>query len=206
MLGPLPGPKVRMYLSSGSFAPLVWRQVRSVFPGLLWLVLLAASGHSCSSGAFRKELVFERADLQQKIESRFPLTKKKALISATLSAPTVLLVEGGDRLGLGLAVKVSVPGKNYYGKVEVDGEIHYDPAAGSFSVMNARVRKLQSAALPERYQNIVKGIVDKVAQRYLSEVPVYQLKQEDFEQSLARFALKSVQVREGKLVVVIGLL
>ena len=52
----------------------------------------------------------------------------------------------------------------------------------------------------------MKGIVDKVAQRYLSEVPVYQLKQEDFKQSLARYVLKSVQVREGKLVVVIGLL
>ena len=195
-----------MYLLLGSFAYLVSRKVRSVFPGLLWLVLLAASGYSCSSGTFRKELVFERADLQQKIESRFPLTKKKALISATLSEPTVLLAEGGDRLGIGLAVKVSLPGKNYYGQVEVDGEIHYNPEEGSFSVMNSRVRKLQSAAIPERYQYIVKGIVDKVAQRYLSEVPVYRLNQEDFEQSLARFALKSVQVREGKLVVVIGLL
>lgn len=180
--------------------------MQSAFPCLLWLVLLAASAHSCSSGAIRKELVFARADLQQKIERGFPLTKKKALISATLSAPTVLLAEGSDRLGIGLDVKVSAPGKNYYGKVEIDGEIHYNPATGSFSVMNSRVRKLQSTAIPQRYRDMVKGIVDKIVRRYLSEVPVYRLKEEDFEQSLARFALKSVQVREGKLVVVIGLL
>ena len=175
-------------------------------PNLLILVLVVAAGYSCASGVFRKELVFQRDELQQKIEPKFPLKKKKSLVTTTFSEPNVLLAEGSDRMGIGLDVKVSLPGgKKYHGQVEVDGELEYRPEQGELLVVNSRVRQLHLEEVPSRYHDVVRQLVDKIAELYLSSLPVYRLKQDDFKHSLARLMLKSVRVEGGHLVVEIGL-
>ena len=173
---------------------------------LALLALVAGTCGSCASGVFRKELVFHREELQQKIEREFPLETKKSLITASFSAPVVLLAEGSDRMGIGLAVKVVLPGgKKFHGDVEVDGALQYRPENGELFVVNPRVRQLQIAELPERYRGPAQEVVSKMVKHYLSSVLIYQLKQDDFKHSLARLVLKSVRVEEGNLVVEIGL-
>ena len=164
ILSILPGLEARMFSVS--------RKVLSMLPSLAWLVLLAATEYSCvSSAVFRKELVFQREDLQQKIEPKFPLKKKKALIAATFSDPTVLLAEGADRLGIGLAVKVALPGgKTYHGNVEIDAELDYNPDRGEFLVVNSRLRTLRVAQMPDTYQGVIQALVNKMAQHYLSNL------------------------------------
>ena len=174
---------------------------------ILALAALAAGVcGSCASGVFRKELVFHREELQKKIEREFPLQKKKSLITATFSEPAVLLDEGSDRMGIGLAVKVALPGgKNFHGNVEADGELQYKPENGELFVFNSRVHQLQIPELPDRYRGPVQEVVARAVKHYLSSVLIYQLKQDDFKHSLARLVLKSVRVEEGNLVVEIGL-
>lgn len=172
---------------------------------LLFLLVFVLA--SCASGGpFRKRLVFERDELQQKIESKFPLKKKKAVLTATFSNPKVMLSEGADRLGIALDVTISLPlGKKYRGRTEVDGEIQYNPAKGEFSVVNSQVRKLDIEKLPEKYEDPLQGLAEKVVEMYLSDVPVYKLDQSGFKHSLAKLMLKSVQVEDGQLVVIIGI-
>ena len=89
---------------------------------------------------------------------------------------------------------------------ELGGEMIVKPLDGKGGEGIFHVRRDDRNLTSILEQGTAFGSRPLMAQRYLSEVPVYRLKQEDFEQSLTRFALKSVQVREGKLVVVIGLL
>ncbi len=44
-----------------------------------------------------------------------------------------------------------------------------------------------------------------MAQRYFAEVPVHRRDQNDFKESLARLVFKSVEVRDGEVVSMIGL-
>ena len=86
---------------------------------LLLLVCATAAAHfACGpAGPFRKQLVFEREQLQKKVAAKFPLKKKEALTTITLSNPTVLLAAGSERLGIGMDVKVSTLGKKLKGHV-----------------------------------------------------------------------------------------
>jgi hypothetical protein len=48
-------------------------------------------------------------------------------------------------------------------------------------------------------------VAARVAQRYFAEVPVHRRDQNDFKESLARLVFKSVEVRDGEVVSMIGL-
>ena len=174
---------------------------------LLALALLTLVGEqACTSGGpFRKRLVFERQQLQEKVAAKFPLKKRKALIATTFSKPRVILAEGAERMGIALAIEVSAPGVKYGGEIEADGEIHYRPRRGEFSVVNCRIRRLEVEDLPEKYQKLVHTLAEKVVELYLSDLPVYRLDQGNFKQSLAKLVLKSVNIENGQLVVIVGL-
>ena len=174
---------------------------------MLLVALVGVAQNGCSSaGVFRKRLVFQQEELQQKIEGVFPLQKRKSLLTATLSGPRVLLAEGSDRLGIGLAVKAGLRGgKKHRGEVEVDGELEYRSAQASLFVIKPRVRRLRISDLPSKYQDPVREVVDALVQAYLSEILIYQLKQGDHKHSLAKLVLRAVQVEDGALVVELGL-
>ena len=182
---------------------------RSATTGILLLLLLttAAAEFSCSSaGPFRKQLVFEREQLQKKVAAKFPLKKKESLASVTFSNPSVLLAAGAERLGIGMDVKISMlGGKKITGSVEVDGDLQYDPKRGEFAVVDARVKQLDLDQVAAKKASKLEAVVDEVAKRYLSNIPVFTLDQGDFKQSLAKLLLKSVEVEDGRVVVVVGL-
>ena len=182
--------------------------LRLLSRGLLVLLALAATASQLAcgpAGPFRKQLVFERDQLQQKVAAKFPLKKKKKLTLVTLSNPQVLLAAGSERLGIGMDVKVSTLGKKLKGHVEVDGDIRYNPDKGEFSVVDSRIRKLDIAGVAARKLGPIETVVKALAKRYMSDIPVYKLDQGDFKQNVAKLLLKSVTVEDGRIVVVVGL-
>ena len=86
--------------------------------------------------------------------------------------------------------------------MEVDGDLQYDPKRGEFSVVDARVKRLDFDQVAAKKAAQFEAVVDAVAKRYLSDIPVYTLDQGDFKQSLAKLLLKSVEVEDGRVVVV----
>jgi hypothetical protein len=170
---------------------------------LLCLALL-----SCNDSALRKELVFPAEELQQKIAKQFPIERKDQFAKLQLANPQVLLQQGDERIGMRMDLVIEPPfiKKQCAGEVEFDAEVEYKPARGEFFLVDARVRHFNLIDVPKKYQTLAQGLVNQVLKRYLDELPVYTLDGDNFKESLAKLVLKKVQVKDGKLVLEVGLL
>ena len=167
--------------------------------------MLAQGG--CSSGKlFPKELVFTHDELQKRVEKEFPLKRKKSLLKVEFSDPAVLLEEGSSRIGIRLSIRCSLAGlTSFSGVMEADGQIEYRPETGRFAIANGRLTNVDLNDVPKKYEETIEAVAAAVATTHLSTFTVYELKQDDFKQSLARLILKSVSVEDGAVVVVVGL-
>lgn len=167
-------------------------------------VLLACLVSSCST--FRREVHLSQAQLQEKVEKAFPVERRQAFVEMTFRHPQILLAAGGDRIGLELDVEVGVSGVGVLdGRMGVDGGLAYRADSGEIIIVDARLTELDVAGLPKRYSKALRSVAARVVQKHFAEVPVYRLDQSDFKQSLARLALKSVEVRDGEVVATLGL-
>ena len=59
--------------------------------------------------------------------------------------------------------------------------------------------------MPSAYRKTVEAIAASLTHRYLSEVTVYTLNQDEFKESLAKLILRTIAVEDGRVVVEIGL-
>lgn len=167
-------------------------------------ILLACLVSSCAT--FRREVHLSQAQLQEKVEKAFPVERRQAFVEMTFRHPQVLLAGSGDRIGLALNVQVDVPGMGVLqGRMGADGGLAYRADRGEIIIVDARLTELDVAGLPKRYSKALSKVAARVAQRYFAEVPVHRLDQNDFKESLARLVLKSVEVRDGEVVSMIGL-
>ena len=172
---------------------------------LVAALALATVGESGCS-VFRKELVFSRDDLQAKLSGQFPLEKKKRLMKFRFSEPELLLVPDSERIGMRIAVEAKIPGvSSVKGVMEADGEIEYHPETGEFTIARGRLVDLDMQGMPKRGAKTFEEIAATVVKNHLSSITVYELDQKDFKQSLAKLMLKSVQVKDGSIVVGVGL-
>ena len=178
------------------------KSMRILICGMVVSTLVACS----SSGIFRRELVFTREDLQARLSKEFPRKEKHPLMAVTFSNPEILLEPGADAMGVRLEIKIAPRlGKQRTGKVVAEGDIEYRPQRGEFFIVNPKVISIEVDHLKGKYQNRVRSVADRIVEQYLSEVAVYRLDQKDFKQKVAKLVLKSVDVKDGKLVVVVGL-
>jgi hypothetical protein len=174
-----------------------------------WLLLLVPLWlcASCRESAFRKELKFTAAQLQEKVEKHFPLEQKNALVRVEFSDPLVILKKGDERLGLRAGVEVvPIVGRAYRGVLEADARVEYRPHKGEFYLVDTRLRELEIEEVPEKYRQVAQEMANQLLKKHLAELFVYRLHPGDFKKSLARLVLRSVRVEEGELVLEIGLL
>jgi hypothetical protein len=145
------------------------------------------------------------ADLQQSLNRKLPTSKSKFMIRATVQSLEVELVEGADRIRLRPQVELSIAGQGALtGRALVEGQIHYAPDTGEFFLDSPKVVEVTIAGIPESMRSVAGELIAMCGEAYLTTTPVYRLKQGDFKQSLARMFLKSVQVHDSQLQVVIG--
>jgi hypothetical protein len=152
------------------------------------------------------KLELGQADLQQWIESRFPI-RKEGVVTLTLKDPVVRLEPHDDRLGIELTVRGEiVKGLALEGRWMVDGEPAYDCGKGELYLRNPAVRGI-NPALRIRSANgsSSKGLMEEVLAGALSDVPVYKLERGRLGHALAKLCLKSVQVRGDRLIAELGL-
>ncbi len=111
-----------------------------------------------------------------------------------------------ERIGMRLAVEASVPGvTSVAGVMEADGELEYHPETGRFTIAKGRLVDLELQGMPKQQMKLFEEMAQAVVTKQLASLTVYQLDQEDFKQSLAKLVLKSVQVRDGAIIVEVGL-
>lgn len=155
---------------------------------------------SASLGATTLE--FSQADLQNRVGPQFPVQRSVLGIAINFTDPLVFLSENENRIGVELTVSVTasdtLKGK---GRGMTDGTLVYKPATGQFVLTEPRLRNLKVENIPQEQQARVRETIDWVARNALSEIVVHQLTDKDFREKMAKQMLKSIAVKNGKLVV-----
>jgi hypothetical protein len=150
-------------------------------------------------------LELTREHLQELIASRFPI-RRGDRVTLTLKDPIVRLEEGSDRIGIELTVSAGFTRETALdSRWLVDGELSYDRERAEFFLYNPDIRSRESGKESDSPGLLRRFIAKAVLARTFSKLPIYRLKETVAGHSLARLLLKSVRVRDGKLLIELGL-
>jgi Protein of unknown function (DUF1439) len=167
------------------------------------LALSCRSGSGCSAATY-PTIVLTRDELQAKVAPKFPVTIEKPFVTVTLENPTVLLPEGGDRVGLQLDAKVKLPLlEPFVGKAATTGKPSYDPTAKAIYFRELRVEKLELPGLKPEHEELARMATESVAAATLSTLPVYEL-DHNAKETVASLILKEVVVKAGAVHLTLG--
>ncbi len=188
----------------------------------LAMVCLAGAASCGALSQYRKTLVFSQSDLQRHLEAEFPREKKIAvtqqkLLTCVLKNPLIILHPETDRIRLQcdslcktpeigmkevdfLHGQVTIPGR-----IACSGELDYRPGQGKFYFERLTVHDFDMPALPERYEDKVRTVLSLAIGTYLNHTPVYTLNEKGWQEDVGRYVLRGVEVRNGTIVVELGL-
>jgi len=158
-----------------------------------------------ASPAWGITLTFTREELQESVQKKFPLEKGGKLLKLVLSDPKVDLKEGSGRIGISAGVAVEALGKAKSGTVRVDGELEYVPEKGEFLLKDPKVLEVDAEGMKQTDKEKVAALATTAFKAYFAEHPVYRLKDGKMKDQLLKHTLKSFSVKDGKLVVEMGL-
>lgn len=155
-------------------------------------------------------LRFTEAQLQEKLNTRLPVTKTYLLIfNVTLENPKVHLINGSNRVQMGLdaVLNLNVAGetKPLGGKLEVSGGVAYAAGSAQFFLIDPLVESLSVQGIPKRHEDKVRLALSKALAAYYVEHPIYQLKSSDAKQATAKLILKNVKIENQQLVLKMGI-
>lgn len=171
---------------------------RTLFPFDLLLALLLCLS-AAQAAAWNVEI--SQDEVQASVATMFPIRQQIPFAAVVFSDPRVLIVEGSDRVRMGLAVDASFANQvAAAGRAEIEGGLGYDPARGEFHLLRPAVTDLQVDVLPQDYLDLVRTMTNSIAEQFLSGIVIYRLDERDFRQGMMRRALKGVHVRDGKLI------
>jgi hypothetical protein len=144
--------------------------------------------------------------LQKAVEAYFPITRENAIGAVTLSNPRVILRPGSRRIGLATNVKAAMPDQPpLTGNGVVDGEIAYDPVRHEFQLRQPRVSSLAIDGMEGPFGALIGSAVDALTQDQFPVIVLYRLDQETLRQVPQLRMLKAIGVRDGALVLELGL-
>lgn len=147
-------------------------------------------------------LEFTQAELQDRVSPQFPMQRNLLGTTLSFSDPVVVLSETENRIGIELTVHVAL-GDNVQGKGRgyADGTLIYKPDTAQLVLKEPRLRKLHVDGIADNYQDRVRETIDWVMRSSLTEIAVYQLNDKDLREKMAKRVLKSMEVKQGKLIV-----
>ena len=145
-------------------------------------------------------------ELQQKIDKRVPIEKKKLIFTVTVSAIDVELKEGSDRIGMLANMEIKSPHfSSGQGHARLDGKLTYKQDKGQFFLERPAVREVSFENIPDKYHALVRQIFQRAVEKRLANTPVYKLDKNKTRHQLAKALLKSVRVIDGRLVLEMSL-
>jgi hypothetical protein len=158
------------------------------------------------ANAFSYVLELSENEVQEKVEQKMPFEKKKYFITVAISNPQVSLKNGNDKIGILSNIAVKLPGGlTGNGKALIEGGIKYTPKDGEFYFTDPKVKQLKIENLPEKFETKVVKVVDIATKKVLEKTPVYKFKDDNLKHKLAKATLKSVNIKNGKLALELGI-
>jgi len=187
-------------------------------------ILLPAIALLPGCGGASHTLEISRDSVHESLKGSFPLTyrapQKKPRVEIVLSDPETLMEAGEDFMGLRMKIiarKVEggsgppLPGpppltsEPLEGGITVHGDLEYDQETASFFYRNCFITELHFQGLPGPLLTPIRNGATAALKLYLDRTPVYKLEGDDTQMQAARMLIKSVAVKDGKLLVELGL-
>lgn len=172
---------------------------KTIFGGLIYLI-------SLSAWSVEYEVAFEQTQIQQQIDNVLPVTKQSPLAQVEVKAAQLTLLDKDDRLKISAQLNVITLGDfKTEGKVDLESGLRYDSLKGEFYFQNVKVLDLQAESIPPSLIPQLAIITEQVLNQVLVNYPIYTLDQTEINQHLLKSSLKSIKVRDKKLVAVMEL-
>lgn len=147
-------------------------------------------------------ITLDRADMQRRVERLFPITREDSMVSMQLHHPEVMLRENSDRIGLRLRLEATaVQQIAISGFAEVNGKLRFERKRGEFYLDDARVEKLTLVDIAPPLVEQIRQFAEVVVRQALQGYPIYALGQTSEPQRFMGSEIKSVMVRDGKLII-----
>jgi len=170
---------------------------------VITLLLVAAMASAWwAVKTFSPEMTVElsRDDIQAQLAPKFPAEKcLLQVVCLELREPRLRLDEGADRVGLTAQFTATLGKRTMPGIVAFTGRPRYEPTNGAFYLDDVQVSEFQMSGNAPDFDEVVRVRGPKVMETILRNVPLYTLKTDTTRGELAKLALRSVQVVNGKL-------
>lgn len=167
---------------------------------LQFFSLLLGMMFCLDAAAYTIEL--SRTDLQEYVDGYFPVQQVTPISKLTYSSPVVVLDPKTNRIGLEVTVKAEMPGMMpIAGRGQIDGDLEYRKETHQFYLHNPKVTNVRFANTDYQLTSTIQQIVSSIGQQSMPLILVYELKDEDLREKMAKSVLKSVAVKQGKLYV-----
>lgn len=155
-------------------------------------------------------IVISEAVIQEKLNEKLPLSKTYLIVfNVTLDNPRVDLSEGTDRINAGLDILLNITINNHEkplgGTLDASGALKYVPEEGAFYLAEPVVENLSIQGLPDQYTARATKAAEMALSNFYSTRPIYTLKATDIKQVVAKLLVKSLEIQEEKIVVVLGI-
>jgi len=172
---------------------------------LIVIALLIAAALVVAWGivkTFSPDMTIElsRDEIQAQLNPKFPAEKcLLRIVCVELREPKLHLDEGSDRVGLTAQFMATLGKRTMPGTVVFSGKPRYEPGNASFYLDDVQVSEFQMTGNAPDFDEVVRVRGPKLMEALLRSVPLYTLKADTTRGELARLALRSVQVVNGKL-------
>jgi len=91
------------------------------------------------------------------------------------------------------------------GSVDASGGLRYDPKTGQLFLTQSKIERLALQGVPEQYSSPVALALSQALDSYYASHAIYTLNVFDSKELAARLTLKSVVIRQQRLVVTLGI-
>ena len=172
-------------------------QQKIVYPFIFTLILLLV----CSQNLYAFTLELTEEELQEKIESKFPLEKKGILLKVILKDPKSYLETDSNKLNLTISViagaseKVGAPGT-----LQVRGRLEYRPESASIFFTEPEVLSIKIADLSVPKTTYTYSIISGLIEKRLANKAVYRFPEDTLKGKLVRSTLKQIYVKDKTLI------
>ena len=164
-----------------------------------FIALLFGMLFSLEAAAYTIEL--SKAELQEYADAYFPLQQATPFSKLTYSKPTVVLNPKTNRIGLEVTLRAEMPGMiPVEGRGQIDGELEYRNETKQFYLHDPKLNNIRFANTDYQLAKTIQQMVSNISQQALPVIFVYELKDEDLREKMAKSVLKSATVHNGKLV------
>jgi len=138
--------------------------------------------------------------LQKKIQAMMPLSKKTDFINVVLTKPIIDLRKDSDKIALSTVIDATaLGGLKGTGTIDMAGNVIYNAKEGAIYLQNIEVLNISSDSISENFKPMAKSLAQELINNALKTNPIYRLDVSKPEEKIAKATLKSIKVKDEKL-------